>query len=115
MHGSPFRLGPAAGSFVFLLWLLGVLGPAAGRLADRIGWRRLAFSALKESEDGEWLVARCVNLLAEPVRGRWKFGFPVREAQLARLDETPLKKIKIADGAVAFEAGASAIVTLLLR
>jgi MFS transporter, YNFM family, putative membrane transport protein len=46
LERPPFRLGPAAGSFVFLLWLLGVLGPAAGRLADRIGWRRLAFSAL---------------------------------------------------------------------
>jgi len=46
LERPPFRLGPAAGSFVFLLWLLGVLGPAAGRLADRIGWRRLAFAAL---------------------------------------------------------------------
>jgi YNFM family putative membrane transporter len=46
LERPPFGLGPAAGSFVFGLWILGVLGPAMGRLADRIGWRRLAFSAL---------------------------------------------------------------------
>src|SRR5438132_9565772 len=52
LERPPFRLGPAAGSFVFGLWLLGVLGPAAGRLADRIGWRRLAFSALALAATG---------------------------------------------------------------
>lgn len=31
---------------MFLLWFLGVLGPWFGRLADRIGWRRLAVGAL---------------------------------------------------------------------
>jgi YNFM family putative membrane transporter len=45
LERSPFRLGPAAGSFIFALWLLGVLGPTMGRLADRIGWRRLVFYA----------------------------------------------------------------------
>jgi YNFM family putative membrane transporter len=45
LERPPFRLGPAVGSFIFALWLLGVLGPAMGRLADRIGWRRLAFCA----------------------------------------------------------------------
>jgi MFS transporter, YNFM family, putative membrane transport protein len=46
LERPPFRLGPAAGSLVFLLWFLGVLGPWFGRLADRIGWRRLAIGAL---------------------------------------------------------------------
>jgi MFS transporter, YNFM family, putative membrane transport protein len=46
LERPPFGLGPAAGSFVFGLWILGVLGPSMGRLADRIGWRRLAFCAL---------------------------------------------------------------------
>jgi YNFM family putative membrane transporter len=46
LERPPFRFGPAAGSLVFALWFLGVLGPAMGRLADRIGWRRLAACAL---------------------------------------------------------------------
>ena len=46
LERPPFRFGSAAGSLIFVLWFLGVLGPALGRLADRIGWRRLAFSAL---------------------------------------------------------------------
>ncbi len=45
LERPPFSFGPAAGSFVFALWLLGVFAPALGTLADRIGWRRLAFSA----------------------------------------------------------------------
>ena len=31
---------PAVTSLIFLLWLLGAVGPFAGRLADRLGWRR---------------------------------------------------------------------------
>lgn len=45
LERPPFSLGPAAGSAVFALWLLGAFGPAFGVLADRIGWRRLAFVA----------------------------------------------------------------------
>ncbi|MDP9283361.1 MAG: MFS transporter [Actinomycetota bacterium] len=45
LERPPFRLGPAAGSLIFALWLLGVLGPTMGRLADRLGWRRLVFCA----------------------------------------------------------------------
>jgi YNFM family putative membrane transporter len=46
LERPPFDFGPAASSFVFALWFLGVLGPTLGRVADRIGWRRLAFGAL---------------------------------------------------------------------
>jgi YNFM family putative membrane transporter len=46
LERPPFSFGPAAGSAVFALWLLGVFGPTFGSLADRIGWRRLAFVAL---------------------------------------------------------------------
>jgi MFS transporter, YNFM family, putative membrane transport protein len=45
LERPPFSFGTAAGSAVFALWLLGFLGPALGTLADRIGWRRLAFCA----------------------------------------------------------------------
>ena len=77
--------------------------------------RGLAFSTLKESDDGESIVARCVNLLDEPVDGRWRFGVPVREARLARLNETPLDALTCDGPAVAFKASPRAVVTILLR
>jgi YNFM family putative membrane transporter len=52
LERPPFSLGPAAGSAVFALWLLGCFGPAFGTLADRIGWRRLAFAAFATTAAG---------------------------------------------------------------
>jgi MFS transporter, YNFM family, putative membrane transport protein len=52
LERPPFRFGPAAGSLIFVLWFLGVLGPTLGRLADRLGWRRLAFCALSLAAAG---------------------------------------------------------------
>jgi alpha-mannosidase len=75
----------------------------------------LAFSTLKESEDGKWIVARCVNVTDEASSGTWTFGFPVTEAQLARLDETPIAAATIRDGVVEFQCGARGIVTVLVR
>jgi YNFM family putative membrane transporter len=46
LERPPFGYSPAVGSLVFLLWFFGVLGPWFGRLADRVGWRRLALGAL---------------------------------------------------------------------
>ena len=40
LEEPPFSYSLAAASLVFLLWLTGLAGPLAGRLADRIGWRR---------------------------------------------------------------------------
>lgn len=42
LEEPPFSYSVAVASLVFLLWVFGFLGPLAGRLADRIGWRRLA-------------------------------------------------------------------------
>ena len=53
----------------------------------------LSFSAIKESEDGEWLVLRCVNLRDDEVTGVWRLPFEIREARLARLDETVLGEL----------------------
>jgi mannosylglycerate hydrolase len=75
----------------------------------------LAFSALKESEDGEWIVARCVNRLDYEVAGAWRFGAPIREARLARLDETVVAELVVRDGVVEFRAGAYEVVTVLVR
>lgn len=49
----------------------------------------LAFSSLKESEDGESVVARCVNVTGKVVHGAWVLPHIVATAHEARLDETP--------------------------
>ena len=77
--------------------------------------RGLAFSTLKESEDGAWTVARCVNLLDETVDGRWRFGWPIREARLARLDETALDPLVPQGTTVPFRAPSRGVVTILVR
>ena len=75
----------------------------------------LAFSCAKESEDGQWLVLRCVNLLDEPRAGSWRLATPVTEAHIARLDETILQAASVAGGSVSFVAGPRSVVTLLVR
>jgi alpha-mannosidase len=75
----------------------------------------LGFSALKESEDGEWLVLRCVNLRDEEVAGAWRLPFDIREAKLARLDETPAGDAGFTAREIRFKAGPRAIVTVLAR
>jgi MFS transporter, YNFM family, putative membrane transport protein len=46
LERPPFSYGPAITSLVFVLWALGASGPAAGMLADRLGWRRVLFGAM---------------------------------------------------------------------
>jgi alpha-mannosidase len=75
----------------------------------------LAFSTLKESENGEWLVARCVNLLDSAVNGSWRFGLPIREAVTARLDETPGEPLRVSGDVITFQAPARAVTTILVR
>jgi alpha-mannosidase len=75
----------------------------------------LAFSTFKESEDGDWLVLRCYNLREDEVSGSWRLPFDVREARLARLDETPMGELSFSGGDVRFKAGARAVVTVLVR
>jgi alpha-mannosidase len=77
----------------------------------------LAFSTMKQSEDGEWLVLRCVNLGDREQKGRWTLPRPIREAKLARLDETPLSEIVMGENqaVVEFVASPRAVVTVLVR
>ena len=85
-------------------------------LGAELAGEGLAFGALKEGERGGAVVARCVNLTDGVVEGRWRFGFPVLAARLARLDETPLGPAAITDaGDVTFAAGPRAVVTLLIE
>lgn len=41
---APFEYGGVTTSLLFLLWVMGAAGPGAGRLADRFGWRTVAFT-----------------------------------------------------------------------
>jgi hypothetical protein len=75
----------------------------------------LAFSTLKESEDGEWMVLRCINLRDESVAGRWELPFDALEVQAARLDETPIKQIATDGRRISFEAAPRQILTFLVR
>lgn len=74
----------------------------------------LALSSCKEGEDGRSLVVRCVNVLDRAVEGTWQLA-GVRQAWLARLDETPLGALEVRDGGVEFRAPPRGVVTVLLR
>jgi YNFM family putative membrane transporter len=58
LEQPPFDYGTIAGSLVFCLWVVGASGPYVGRLADRVGWRRVALGAIA--------LALCGLLLAFP-------------------------------------------------
>ena len=75
----------------------------------------LALSAIKTSEDGAWMVLRCVNLTEQEVTGEWVLGAGIREARTARLDETPGEEVPVRDRVVPILAGPRAIVTILVR
>ena len=75
----------------------------------------LAFSCAKESEDGQWMVLRCGNLLDAPCAGAWRLGSPVRDAHVARLDETIVEVAPTDGDRVRFTAGPRATVTVLVR
>jgi alpha-mannosidase len=75
----------------------------------------LAFSMLKESEDGDWLALRCINLRDETVNGTWRLPFEPREVRLARLDETPIAKHAHNGTEVPISVPARGTLTVLVR
>ena len=91
---------------------IGDYGAAGGLELEGEG---LAFSTAKESEEGDWLVLRCVNLTDVATRGVWRLPFSPGEARLARLDETPLGALTPTDDSVPFTAAPRAVVTILVR
>ena len=52
LEEPPFSYSVAVASLVFLLWLTGVSAPLTGRLAERVGWRRVAFGTVLLSGSG---------------------------------------------------------------
>lgn len=75
----------------------------------------LAMSTIKTSEDGAWMVLRCVNLTERAVAGAWLLGSQPREARASRLDETPGELVGIQGNRVQFVAPPRAVVTMLAR
>ena len=75
----------------------------------------LAFSCMKESEDGASLVLRCVNLLDKESAGHWLLPMQPKEAWLARLDETRVTPLQVDGRDLPFLAPPRGIVTILAR
>jgi YNFM family putative membrane transporter len=48
----PFDYGTGTTSLLFGLWVMGGAGPFAGRLADRVGWRRVGIAGLAITAGG---------------------------------------------------------------
>ncbi len=86
--------------------------PTAGITLEGEG---LALLAIKEADGLSALVLRCVNLIDQPVEGRWRCAFAIGEASLARLDETPLAPLEHTEHEVPFHAGPHAVVTILVH
>ena len=109
-HASDDFLLPLVGCT--LRSALAVPEPVEGVSLEGVG---LAFSSLKESEDGEWLALRCVNLREEEVQGAWTVPFTISSVRLARLDETAIEEVSNSGRRIEFRAAPRAIVTLLVR
>jgi alpha-mannosidase len=75
----------------------------------------LSFSAAKQSEDGEWLVLRCVNHVDAERSGTWRLDRAIEEAWLSRLDETRLSPAAVSAATVSFVAPSRGVVTILVR
>ena len=67
LEEPPFSYSVAAASLVFLLWLTGLTAPLTGRLAERVGWRRVALGTVLLSASG--LVLSLSNVLPVLVLG----------------------------------------------
>jgi len=52
LEEPPFSYSVAVASLVFLLWLTGLTAPLTGRLAERVGWRRVALGTVLLSGSG---------------------------------------------------------------
>ncbi|MBM4195188.1 MAG: hypothetical protein FJ202_12550, partial [Gemmatimonadetes bacterium] len=91
---------------------LAVPAPVSGVGLDGLG---LACSAITRTDDGEQFVLRCVNLTDETVAGAWTVPAGFSIAALARLDETVIGPLTVADGRIAFVAPPRAVITVLVR
>ncbi len=87
--------------------------PVAGLTLEGAGLR---FLACKPSEDGAWVVLRCVNVTSRSVRGAWRCAWPIREARRARLDEQGGDSLTVrASGVVEVGVEPLGVSTVLVR
>jgi YNFM family putative membrane transporter len=52
LEAPPFELPQSLIALVFVLWIMGTIGPLSGRLAGRIGWQRVGLGALALAASG---------------------------------------------------------------
>ena len=52
LERAPFSLSDGATGLVFLVWVMGAIGPTAGRVADRRGWSIVALGGLASRRPG---------------------------------------------------------------
>jgi hypothetical protein len=97
-------------------WLRQATPLADPGLDIRLEGAGLVFSGAKPPEEGAGLILRCWNATGATVAGTWWAGFPLSRAAVLRADERAARELTLsADGrSVRFEAGARAMVTLLL-
>jgi len=68
LEAAPFNLSPTAASLVFGLWVVGAVAPIAGRLAERVGWARVAMAGVVAASAGvaltvpDWLPTTVLGL-----------------------------------------------------
>jgi alpha-mannosidase len=76
----------------------------------------LAFKALKDAETGDAVVVRCVNLTTKAVNGVWKWPVPISRAARARLDESVIADLPVAQGGreIPFVARPREVVTIIV-
>jgi hypothetical protein len=90
--------------------------PAGGLTLDGDG---LSLSAAKPSDDGAWVVLRCVNVTEREVAGAWRVRAVLGEAASSRLDETPLAPFVVAahgaETVVPIVVGPRGVSTVLVR
>lgn len=75
----------------------------------------LAFGACKRSEDGAWLVLRCINTRGVTVSARWTLPRTIRDAFASRLDETPLAPLASSERTVRVDVPPFGVSTVLVR
>jgi YNFM family putative membrane transporter len=66
LEGEPFHWSQAGASLVFLMWGFGALGPVAGAIADRTGWRTVVVAALALGAGGMVLTLPATPLTLLP-------------------------------------------------
>jgi len=73
----------------------------------------LTFSTLKESDDGNYVVARCVNITDAEVHGAWVLSRAPGSAHVSRLDETPIAPLPMRGNRVPINVPPNGIHTVL--